>query len=89
MITRNQMDSFTYMEQKIEKFNDFPTSVRQALVDMQFNMGNKKFSDDNWPKLFTAINNRDWKTAAQEASQRKDVQKSRREWTYKMFNSAK
>nr|MBQ0090990.1 hypothetical protein [Candidatus Enterousia merdequi] len=81
--------SYEELEKKIESFNSFPTSVKQALVDMQFNMGNKKFSDDTWPKLFTAINNRDWKTAAQEASQRKDVQKSRREWTYKMFNSAK
>lgn len=81
--------SYEELEKKIEHFNDFPTSVRQALVDMQFNMGNKKFSEDTWPRLFAAINNRDWKTAAQEASQRKDVQKSRREWTYKMFNSAK
>ena len=81
--------SYTELEQKIENFNNFPTSVKQALVDMQFNMGNKKFSENTWPKLFKAIDNRDWQTAAKEASQRKDVQKSRREWTYKMFIGAK
>ena len=81
--------SYKELEQKIERFNDFPISVRQALVDMQFNMGNKKFSDDNWPNLYKAIGDRDWQTAAKEASQRKDVQKSRREWTYKMFTGTK
>ena len=81
--------SYNELEQKIDNFNKFPTSVKQALVDMQFNMGNKKFSADTWPKLFKAIDNRDWQTAAKEASQRKDVQKSRREWTYKMFINAK
>ena len=81
--------SYTELEQKIENFNKFPISVKQALVDMQFNMGNKKFSKDTWPKLFKAIDNRDWQAAAKEASQRKDVQKSRREWTYKMFMGAK
>ena len=80
--------SYKELEQKIENFDNFPTTVRQALVDMQFNMGNKKFSEDTWPKLFEAINKRDWQTAAKEASQRKDVQKSRREWTYKMFMDA-
>lgn len=81
--------SYNELEQKIENFNDFPISVKQALVDMQFNMGNKKFSDNNWPKLFQAIDNRNWRTAGKEARQRKDVQKSRREWTYKMFIDAK
>ncbi len=81
--------SYNELEQKIENFNDFPISVKRALVDMQFNMGNKKFSDNNWPKLFQAIDNRDWRTAGKEARQRKDVQKSRREWTYKMFIDAK
>ena len=81
--------SYNELEQKIDNFDKFPTSVKQALVDMQFNMGNKKFSEDTWPKLFKAIDNRDWQTAGKEASQRKDVQKSRREWTYKMFMDAK
>lgn len=81
--------SYKELEQKIENFNSFPTTVKQALVDMQFNIGDKKFSNENWPKLFKAIDNHDWQTAAKEASQRKDVQKSRREWTYKMFMSAK
>ena len=62
-----------------------PISVQQALVDMQFNMGNNRFSEQYWPKLFDAIKNKDWETAAKEASERKDVQKSRREWTKRMF----
>ena len=31
---------------------------------------------------------KDWKTAAKEASERKDVQKARREWTKLMFLNA-
>lgn len=81
--------SYKELEQKMAKFNDFPTPVKQALIDMQFNMGNKKFSTKNWPKLFEAINNHDWQTAAKEARQRIDVQKTRQDWTYKMFMDAK
>lgn len=86
----NQQLEIAYNElnKKITNFIDMPISVQQALVDMQFNMGNNRFSERYWPKLFEAIKNKDWKTAAKEASERKDVQKARREWTKLMFLNA-
>ena len=86
----NQQLEIAYNElnKKIMNFIDMPISVQQALVDMQFNMGNNRFSERYWPKLFDAINKKDWKTAAKEASERKDVQKARREWTKRMFLKA-
>ncbi|MBP3316154.1 MAG: hypothetical protein J6L70_00945 [Alphaproteobacteria bacterium] len=86
----NQQLEIAYNElnKKIMNFIDMPISVQQALLDMQFNMGNNRFSERYWPKLFEAIKNKDWKTAAKEASERKDVQKARREWTKLMFLNA-
>lgn len=86
----NQQLEIAYNElnKKIMNFIDMPISVQQALVDMQFNMGNNRFSERYWPKLFGAINKKDWKTAAKEATERKDVQKARREWTKRMFLKA-
>lgn len=86
----NQQLEIAYNElsKKIMNFIDMPISVQQALLDMQFNMGNNRFSERYWPKLFEAIKNKDWKTATKEASERKDVQKARREWTKLMFLNA-
>ncbi len=73
------------------KFNDFnllPVPVRQALTDMQFNMGTPKFSKENWPKLFDAVQRQDWLKAAKEGAERKDVGDPRKNWTYNMFMSA-
>lgn len=86
----NQQLEIAYNElnKKITNFIDMPTPIQQALVDMQFNMGNSRFSERYWPKLFEAIKNKDWETAAKEASERKDVQKARREWTKRMFLKA-
>ncbi|MFQ6703905.1 MAG: hypothetical protein ACLRFP_02370 [Alphaproteobacteria bacterium] len=86
----NQQLEIAYNElsKKIMNFIDMPISVQQALLDMQFNMGNNRFSERYWPKLFEAIKNKDWKTATKEAFERKDVQKARREWTKLMFLNA-
>ena len=86
----NQQLEIAYNElnKKIMNFIDMPISVQQALLDMQFNMGNNRFSEQYWPKLFEAIKKKDWETAAKEASERKDVQKARREWTKLMFLNA-
>lgn len=82
---RNLFQSYTELTHKISDFDKLPVYVQQALVDMQFNMGNRNFSEKKWPNLFQAIKKHDWHKAAVEASQRKDVQKDRRNWTYNMF----
>ena len=86
--------SYHELEMKFPYFHTFPITVQQALVDMQFNMGNVAFQAtphvvgkrkySGWPKLFDAINNRDWQTAATH-SHRKDVQPSRNTWTRDLF----
>ncbi len=58
-----------------DKFNDFDTlhpKAQTAIMDIQYNIGNKNFSKEKWPKFYTAIDQRDYDTAAAE-SHRKDV----------------
>ncbi len=89
--------SYHELERKIPDFQALPISVQQALLDMQFNMGNSAFQPTaqtiqgrtylGWPKLFDAIKRHDWSTAAKE-SRRKDVQPDRNQWTYNKFIQA-
>lgn len=86
--------SYHELEKKIQDFKTLPIPVQQALLDMQFNMGNAAFqlhsntvagrTYSGWPKLFDAIKRHDWTTAAKE-SRRLDVQASRNQWTYNKF----
>ena len=79
--------SYHELERKIPDFQTLPIPAQQALLDMQFNIGTPKFSQTEWPKLFAAVVNKDWATAAQE-SHRKDIQQSRQDWTYNKFLQA-
>lgn len=75
------------LRRKFKEFDSFPLGARQALLDMEFNIGLVKFNRQKWPSLFAAIDRRDWKRAAQE-SNRKDVQFDRNKKTYNLFISA-
>lgn len=55
---------------------------------MMYNMGPTKFTKENWKNFFTAIDQRDWKKAAQE-SHRNSGDKSRNDWAYKTLMSIK
>jgi GH24 family phage-related lysozyme (muramidase) len=46
-----------------EKLNE---EGKLALLDLTFNMGTTKFNEDKWPKFFSALENEDLETAAQE-----------------------
>lgn len=91
---RQLNQSYRELEQKFNGFSSFPISVQQALVDMQFNMGDIAFQPVSntigdrtytaWPKLFDAISKRDWEKVANESS-RKDVGRKRNLWTYEHF----
>jgi len=80
--------SYNEIAGKIDNFDNLPTPAKQALVDMQLNMGSGKFNNENWPKLFAAVERQDWTAAAKEGSERKDVQQSRRDWTQEHFMMA-
>ena len=89
--------SYRELERKFQNFQTLPIPAQQALLDMQFNMGDAAFQArshvvgariySGWPKLFNAINNRDWKAAAAQ-SHRRDVQPSRNNWTRDLFLQA-
>ena len=79
--------SYVELERKIEGFKTLPITVQQALLDMQFNMGNYKFSEQKWHELFSAVRNQDWKKAANE-SHRLGIQQSRQDWTRDKFLDA-
>jgi len=79
-------------------FYGAPRSAKQALLDMQFNMGGNRFSEQGfdektnqfkpgWPKLFDAAKRGDWKTVGDE-SHRKDVPEERNDETRKLFYRA-
>lgn len=84
--------SYKELQRKFHDFDSFPIPAQKALLDLQFNIGDRKFQrqyyDDAtksfkpaWPKLFDAVENGDWKVAATE-SRRKDVQKKKEMRTF-------
>lgn len=64
------------LRQKFKGFDTFPPTVRKALIDMLYNLGSGNFSRSKWPKLFEAIDARNWAEAARQ-SHRKDIQEDR------------
>ena len=83
---------------KFPNFEEMEAPARKALLDMHYNIGNARFSDyyydaqkgktvPGWPKLFDAINQRDWARAAGE-SHRKDVGEERNKQIHTWFMDA-
>ena len=81
------MRSVKELKNKLPKFDAYPLSVRQALLDIQFNLGDTKFQTEiydartkkwkpGWPKLIKAVEEQDWETAAKE-SHRKGISEGR------------
>ncbi|MCB9982105.1 MAG: peptidoglycan-binding protein [Rhodospirillales bacterium] len=63
---------------KFSDFDCFPPPAKVALMDMIFNLGETKFSRGNWPNLFKAVNQRDWRTAANQSHRKIPNDKSNR-----------
>lgn len=81
------LQSEKMLENKIRGFQTIPRSAQKAFLDMEYNMGDRKFrreyydkemrsTKQAWPNLFNAIEAQDWKTAA-EQSHRRDVDEER------------
>jgi len=70
-------DSATELQNKFTNYDSYPTSAKNALLDMEYNMGGK-FIDhktsyaDGWPKLYSDVKSENWESAAKD-SYRKDV----------------
>lgn len=72
---------------RFPSLDDYPEAAQDALLDMMFNIGLTKFTKSKWPKLFPAVEKKDWKTAAAE-SNRPDVPDERNEAIRDLFLSA-
>jgi hypothetical protein len=81
------------LREKFPRFDKFPPSAQMALLDMQYNLGGYKFRDyyfdkdgiqQGWPKLFKAVKEGDWETAAWE-SHRTGIQKERNDSIRKLL----
>ncbi len=74
---------------KFSDFDCFPPPAKIALMDMIFNLGETKFSRGSWPNLFKAVNQRDWRTAANQSHRKIPNDKSNRNQdTYNQFIEA-
>ncbi len=72
------------------KFNGFDTyhpKAQMAVMDIQYNIGNKNFSQEKWLKFYDAMARRDYESAAVE-SHRKDVGQNRNEEVRKLLLEA-
>jgi hypothetical protein len=56
-------------------------------MDMIFNLGETKFSRGNWPNFFKAVNQREWRMAA-EQSHRRGISEKRNGHTRDQFLKA-
>ncbi len=74
----------TELENNFPNFSSLPPEAKQAVLDMQYNMGSGKFNEDKWPSFYEAIQDGDWDTAALE-SHRKDVQPDRNDKIYDLL----
>lgn len=96
-------DDLNAARDELEKRKDIdfygaPKSAKQALLDMQFNMGGNRFSEEvfdrktnqfkpGWPKLFDAAKREDWRAVGDE-SHRRDVHEDRNKKTRDLFYKA-
>jgi GH24 family phage-related lysozyme (muramidase) len=75
------------LAKRFSNLDDYPDEAQDALLDMMFNLGLTKFSKANWPKLFAAVENKDW-TSAADNCHRDDVQKDRNNEIKQLFRNA-
>jgi GH24 family phage-related lysozyme (muramidase) len=71
---------------KFHGFDRFPLPAREALADMQYNMGGK-FSRAKWPTFFQAVEVRDWYWAAEE-SERPQLSSDRNKYVHDLLERA-
>ena len=59
-----------HLREKFKDFDSHPKEVQIVLMDIQCNIGNTKFNRDKWPNLFEALEQKDYKRAAQEVNRK-------------------
>lgn len=74
------------LRKKFDNFDRMDVNVQKALLDMHYNLGEGEFRRKNWDKLFRAVDEGDWETAARE-SRRNKINEERNAWTAKQFRA--
>src|SRR5262249_43990464 len=85
LLTTELDDVVSQVRSKCPKFDTWPLSAQETVVEMAFNMGPSFFA--TWPKFTKAIENQDWETASKECRSG-DIQKDRNDWRKKQFEDA-
>lgn len=84
-----------HLEQNIEElrakaksfghdFDQYPPSVQDALLDMQYNMGGN-FNEKEWPNFYEAWANKDFEGMAERSNREKPISEKRNTWTKNNF----
>ena len=66
-----------HLRKEFTDFDSFPLSLKEVLLDIQYNTGN--LNQHDWPQLYRAIKNHDINGIIANV-RRKDVQQSRNDW---------
>lgn len=68
-------------------FDEFPSSVRLALFDLIFNVGQTNLRN-RWPRMNAAIAARDWATAAIQSRRAPPISAARNDYVRRLFEQA-
>ena len=66
-----------HLRKEFTDFDSFPLSLKEVLLDIQYNTGN--LNQHDWPQLYRAIKNH-YINGIIANVRRKDVQQSRNDW---------
>lgn len=69
------------------EFDELPSSVRLALFDLIFNVGQTSLRN-RWPRMNAAIAARDWATAAVQSRRAPPIPAARNDYVRKLFEQA-
>lgn len=70
-----------------DAWNNMPTRVQYAMVDIVYNVGVSKFRN-GWPNFRAAIRNQDWATAAAESNRKAPVSDARNAYVRGLLETA-
>lgn len=75
----DMQDHARQLEKSLPDFPSLPEPAQEVLLDMHFNLGDSGFSRARWPKLFAAVDARNWLAASLQCN-RKGIQPARNDW---------
>ena len=85
MAQNHMKNDLAHVRNQFSDFDTFPIQLKEVLLDIQYNVKGG-LNQQNWPKLYEAIANRDINGIANNVH-RKDVQQSRNDWAKIMIGS--